>query len=704
MKIQHYLSRNLLAAAGTLLSLTATAQQPHNCHANEHMDELRYSDPAIALDMHNSAVELEAFTQDFIANQYDPSARTAIYTIPVVVHILHTNGPENISDEQVHDAILRLNNDFNKLNASWPSVHSDFLGIVADCQIEFKLARKTNTGQCTNGITRTYTETTHNDSGNDQVEAVQAEHGNWPGNKYLNIFVVNEASGAAGYTTYPANWSATDMDNGIKILHNYCGGIGTGNTTTATALTHEVGHWLNLMHCWGNSNSPGDTGNCSMDDNVTDTPNSFGWDHCNINGISCSSGVNNVENYMEYSYCSKMFTEGQKARMHAALNSSVGDRDNLWTSANLSATGVSLPDALCSADFSSDKFEICAGESISFSDDSYNYVSGRTWTFNGGTPNNSAVSDPVITYDTPGIYSVTLQVTDGSTTLSSTKTSYVIVHDVGGEPLPYFEGFESLSTFPDNTNFTRIDEDGDQQWQLTGTAFTSGSKSLKLNNYSTDIPGTHDAFSSGTIDLSGVDPSDELFFSFRYAYRQVNSSDDEWLRFYVSKDCGETWVLRKNWHGTNLSEVTAGTSYTPPDESAWYYEEVLNINSDYFVSNFRYKFDFENDGGNNIYIDDINLYPVSMTGITTSESSTGLSVYPNPVVDAMEIRLEIAEQADYSISLINALGEMVAVVYNGELLQGSNQLSYSTAELSPGIYFLRVESNGTVETRKIIKN
>jgi len=714
MKKGNQFKKTGLLASVLFLSLSGFGQEVHQCYTNQHMDELRRSDPAMAYDMEQSEQELEAYTSYYIANEYDPSARTAIYTIPVVFHILHTNGPENISDEQVWDAVARLNDDFNKLNASWTTVNPSFLGIVADIQIEFKLARKTNTGACTSGITRTYTTSTNLDQGNDQVAAVQAEHGNWPGNKYLNIFVVNEANGAAGYTTYPSNMTATSMSNGIKILHTYCGGIGTGYPSYATALSHEVGHWLNLRHCWGNSNNPACDGsdpnppcdgddNCDTDDLVTDTPNSIGWTACNVNGISCG-GLNNVENYMEYSGCRKMFTEGQKARMHAALNSSTGDRDNLWTPANLAATGVSLPDVLCQVIFSGDKTEICAGESVTFTDDSYNFVSGTNWTFAGGSPGISTSASPTITYNTPGVYSVTLQATDGSTTLTSTKTNYIVVLANPGDPLPYFEGFETLSTFPDNQRFTSIDEDGDEEWLLTSTASSSGIKSVKLNNYGTIEVGTIDAFASGTVDLSGVNPADDIVFNFRYAYRKKTSTDDEWLRFYISKDCGETWILRKQWHGSTLSTVTSTGAYTPPDESAWYSESVTNINSDYYVGNFRYKFEFENDGGNNIYIDDINLYPASMTALVEETPISGLSIYPNPVNDMMEIRLDIIENADFTITLVNAIGELVSVIYQGELVAGTNQLSYSAATLAKGIYFLRIESNGVVETRKVVKN
>ncbi len=686
----------------TLSTNSFSQHDVHYCHANEKMDEIKFQNPELYHQMETENQHLEEWTAQYIQNEYDPSARTAIYTIPVVFHVLHTNGPENISDAQIYSALELMNDNFNKLNASWTTVNPAFLGIVADCQIEFKLAKKKHNGQCTNGITRTFTETTHDDAGNAQVTAVSSAQGNWPGNKYLNIYVVNDAGGAAGYTTYPA-FGGTGMDNGIKILHNYVGAIGTSSLSVSTSLTHEIGHWLNLAHCWGSTNEPGLASNCSSDDGVTDTPNTIGWTTCNVNGISCSS-LDNVENYMEYSYCSKMYTEGQKARMHAALNSNTGGRSNLWSPSNLTATGVNLPDVLCQVNFSADRTEICAGESITFTDESYSLVTGTSWTFTGGSPGTSITSSPTITYNTPGVYTVSLQATDGSSTLTKTKTSYIVVMANPGVSPPYSEGFENLSSFPDNQNFTVSNDDGEQAWEITTSAASSGNKCVWLNNYNSTESGTKDAFASGPIDLSGVDPADPIVFNFRYAYRKVSTADHEWLRFYISKDCGATWVLRKNIHGDDLSEFTSSSSYLPTDESAWYSVSVTNINSDYYVSNMRFKFEFESDGGNNIYIDDINLYPFSMTSIEEEKATTGLSIYPNPVTDFMQVNFTAQATSEYTISILNALGQVVGIVYQGELQSGINQIGYSTAPLQHGVYFLRVESQGNITTQKFVKN
>ncbi|MFM7770523.1 MAG: zinc metalloprotease, partial [Bacteroidota bacterium] len=256
-----------------------------------------------------------------------------IYTIPVVFHVIHNNGPENIEDDQILNGLAILNRDFRMLNADISLVVSAFDGLTADIGIEFALATKDPNGNCTKGINRIVSPLT-NDGGQSMKDLIQ-----WPRNKYLNVWICADASGAAGYTLMPGDvsgiWGAAA--DGIVVRSDYVGAIGTSTGSKSRTLTHEVGHWLNLYHTWGPGNSPGVSSNCNQDDQVTDTPNTIGWTSCSLTGSSCGNAVDNVQNYMEYSYCSRMFTQGQRTRMRAALLSNVAQRSSLITAANLLA-------------------------------------------------------------------------------------------------------------------------------------------------------------------------------------------------------------------------------------------------------------------------------------------------------------------------------------------------------------------------------
>ena len=192
------------------------------------------------------------------------------------------------------------------------SIVSVFKPIAADCEIEFRLANIDPNGNCTNGIERIPSILTYNADDNSKLDP-------WPSNQYLNVWVVSDLgnSGAAAYAYYPG--TAPAGKDGVIAIHGYIGSIGTGSLGRSRVLTHEIGHCLNLAHVWGSTNNPGVA--CG-DDGVNDTPITKGWTACNLNGSVCNPpAIENVQNYMEYSYCCNMFTEGQKTRMRAALNS-----------------------------------------------------------------------------------------------------------------------------------------------------------------------------------------------------------------------------------------------------------------------------------------------------------------------------------------------------------------------------------------------
>lgn len=674
------------------------------CGNNVEMEAAFAKDPSLRIQHELDQQQFEREYQDFLQN-YDPHARAA-YTVPVVVHIVHEGGPENITDEQVYDAIFRLNEDFSMTNNDLSNTVSAFIGITGNTDVEFKLATKAPNGDCHKGITRTFLGGggAHDTGDNGFIrDAVDNAHGVWPQNRYMNVFVVKSIAGSAAYTNTPGNWySATGNGGSIYMRHTVMGSMGTSNMSNRHILSHEVGHWLNLRHCWGPNNSAGDPGSCSTDDNVSDTPNTIGWlGICDYDGETCGT-LDNVQNIMDYAgSCRTMFTQGQSARMVAALNSNTADRNNLWTASNLAATGTDGPGALCEAKFSADIRTICAGQSVTFTDESYHNVTTRSWTFTGGSPASSSAVEPVVTYNTPGVYSVTLDVGDGSSTETTTETEYIVVLDDPGVGIPYSEGFETISAIPDNENWMEIDYSGVDPWTLTTSTGYASSSCARLGNFgNSDM--SIDELLSGTIDLSGVSPGDNIHFSFRYAYRKRSSENDEWLRFYISKDCGQTWVLRKNIHGDGLSTVVNGAPYTPQNDGEWYYVEVDNINSDYYVSNFRYKFQFENDNGNNIYIDNINMYPTSMSDVTENEESY-LNVYPNPANDQATIEIIGSTGVDYNISVHSTLGQQVKTVFNGQLNAGLNKFELDIADLAKGVYLVRIESDGRLQTMKLVK-
>ncbi len=260
----------------------------------------------------------------------DPSRVTSdVIVIPVVVHVVYNTTAENISDAQILSQITVLNEDFRRLNSDaddiWPQ--------AADSEIEFCMAIVDPNGNPTNGITRTFTTTTSFSTNNNVKFTASGGQDAWPANNYLNIWVCDLTGGLLGYAQFPGGNAATD---GIVCDYAYFGTIGTATPPfhLGRTATHEVGHWLNLRHIWGD-------GGCSVDDFVTDTPVSDAPNYgCPIGHVSCGT-VDMVQNYMDYTddACMNIYTEGQKSRMRALFNPG-GARFSILSSPGC---GTSLP-------------------------------------------------------------------------------------------------------------------------------------------------------------------------------------------------------------------------------------------------------------------------------------------------------------------------------------------------------------------------
>ena len=654
------------------------------------------------------------------------SSKGTVFRIPVVFHVLHNQGIENISDEQIINAVAILNRDYRKQNADTATVHPDFLGLPFDSEIEFVLATKAPDGTCFKGITRTETILTfQGEDGDAQAQAVRDGNdvyiGDWPGNQYLNFFIADYICGAAGYTRYPSQWSADDMTNGIWVLHTYVGSIGTGYVGSSRALTHEVGHWLNLEHTWGPNNDPGTASSCGTDDGVTDTPNCIGVTACLLNSNTCNSDNaywgfdirDNVENYMDYSYCSKMFTSGQVARMRTAAQQTNTGRANLWSSANLTATGATGILSLCKAEFTTDKTSICLGDQIQFTDDSYNSANSWNWlitpssgwSFVAGTSATS--QNPQILFSAPGSYSIKLTASDGSISDDELKTNFIFVTPQAAT-LPFWEGFENYTSLANLNNWEVYNPQNNNAFTIENTTSYSGSKCAKLVNFG-QTPSNIDDLISAPIDLSVIPSTGIVTLSFRYSYRKVTSANYEYFKVFISSNCGDSWALRKTLANNNLSSLTSTTSWVPSQTSDWVTVHMTNVTNTYFTENFKAKFSFEGVGGNNFYLDDINLYAgapsdnLVTAGIDEVIDFENFSLYPNPTAAEFNVQFNVNKQERLRFEIQDLAGKFVRqhfILAN----EGTNLVSFETSELSKGMYLLKISSASGAKTVQFIVN
>ncbi len=643
----------------SIFSTVAIAQHHHHDFSEPDMmlnENLKKAHPEFAEDITKAENHLEKFTADFIQHQQHNASRAADYDyiIPVVFHILHEDGDENITNKEVYDAMRILNEDFKLENEDQTTTVPAFQSRMGDARIEFRLARKDPSGNPTNGIDRIRTSLTNNAGEGSKLNP-------WPRDTYMNIWIVKSiGSGAAGYTFLPSGAHRMPTRDGIILLYTYFSSVRTGTARRSRALTHEVGHWLNLPHPWGRTNNPGLASNCNDDDGVFDTPNTEGWTSCNLNGTTCGS-LDNVQNFMDYSYCATMFTKGQVSRMQAALNTWVAQRNSLVSKTNNEKAGVL---DLSFADFESDKRVICTNGSINFRDISIYGADSWSWEFEGGTPETSTERNPTVTYKFPGSYQVKLTVTNGTQTKTKIASAYVQVNRSVGNFLPVLEDFES-STEAISNNWVPENEDNDNiYWQISeGGVAPSGTKYLSVRNYD-NLKGMVESVISPAIDMSNI-INPQLTFEVATAERNPSAADGI-FKVYASTDCGQTWVTKL---ATNLEVLANGKSvagsFIPTSKGDWFTQTITKFDASDKVENLLLKFELENGNGNNVYIDNINLYGTFLmepglefprNGMDSVSTDIFLDWKAVPFVDKYEVQLSTnagfsstikSEQIDY---------------------------------------------------------
>ncbi|KAA9333439.1 T9SS type A sorting domain-containing protein [Hymenobacter busanensis] len=342
-----------LAGLGLLATTSASAQK-RSCAAVDNLAAQLAADPSMAA----RRAAIEAQTAAYQANPETAQRGTAItVTIPVVVHVLYNTAAQNISDAQIQSQIAVLNEDYHKLNADYTKTPAAFAGLVADVGVQFVLAKQTPTGAATTGIERKQTTKTSWGTDDAMKRASTGGLDAWNSSKYLNLWVCNLSGGVLGYAQFPGGAAATD---GVVILTSAFGKGGSASApfNLGRTGTHEVGHWLNLNHIWGDDGTA-----CTGTDNVSDTPNQADENYGTPSypQSSCSNTSDMFMNYMDYvdDAAMYMFSTGQSSRMNA-LFATGGARAGLLTSVGGTAPGGgggTTPVSYCASNGSNQGYE-----------------------------------------------------------------------------------------------------------------------------------------------------------------------------------------------------------------------------------------------------------------------------------------------------------------------------------------------------------
>lgn len=297
---------------------TIVSAQPR-CASTEYLDLQKKQDPMLVARMQNIekatqlSVHLQSINSINSLSDAEKENKLSVIRIPVVVHVLYKTDGENISDDQIKSQIDALNRDYRRQNQDTVNTPARFKSIAADVQIEFALATVDPNGRATNGIVRKQCNRASWESDDKIKSSKNGGDDAWDTKSYLNIWV-GKINKVLGYSTFPGTDPALD---GVVITYTAFGTINTSSPYQMGRTTvHEVGHWLNLKHIWGDDH-------CG-DDFVDDTPKQGYYTTGCPGGAfrsSCDNGTlgDMYMNYMDFTddACMNLFTEGQKARMRA---------------------------------------------------------------------------------------------------------------------------------------------------------------------------------------------------------------------------------------------------------------------------------------------------------------------------------------------------------------------------------------------------
>lgn len=630
-------------------------------------------------------------------NSLNKKSSDGIRTIPIVVHVIHNGGSENISLQQIQSQIQILNEDFGKLIGT----NGDGDGI--DTKVRFCLANKDPNGNCTDGVVRVKSFLTNHQS---YQRSLLKDLSFWDNERYLNIYLVRNINGnVGGYSSFP---NGPPEEDGVVVRHSLFGNIGTAASGLGRTTTHELGHWFGLYHTFNNG--------CGIDlctdgDFVCDTPpQSMPSYNCNIKN-TCSNDIpdtnDQTANYMNYTpgSCKDMFTDGQGKRIGATLDAI---RSVIWSSENLTFTGCDsnyIPPTECKivADFVALNTDLCSGNSVNLMDRSLNNPTNWQWLTPGGTPDFSTVENPTITYDLVGTYSVTLIAGDSSYKDYKIVNGFITVVAPGiGDSLSFMENFDRGVYPPTSLKINNLDSG--ITWELDSMASVSGKYSIKINNLINTNYGSSDELILPHFDLSTANRDSNVYMSFNWAYAKSDATFSDDLLVLLSTDCGVNF--KRVLYRTQNSLATGPTQTTAfiPDSSQWKYVSIP-LNSYRKESFVQIKIVNVTDGGNNLYLDNIYVGDGSAQVVKPNTEKTqhgDFSLYPNPALGKTTLEYWMEQKGQVEISILALSGQKVKTFYKGLNDRGIHKITLSTNGIVPGIYFVNLKTDKLNKSLKLL--
>ncbi|MEM6263282.1 MAG: M43 family zinc metalloprotease [Bacteroidota bacterium] len=644
---------------------------------------------------------------------------TTILTIPVVFHILHQNGPENIADSLVFRAMQELNESFR---------YQGFFnqGTGADSYVEFCLATTQPDGTPFNGIRRIETPFTRLGTLNAIYNSRESLVFN--PNQYLNIFVNESLLGGAllGIAAFP-NEAGSSRD-AINMDYQY---VGASTPDSTAILTHEVGHILGLYHTFQDGC---DNLDCLLQgDRVCDTrPDLVVFEGCSTPTNSCNTDADDPSvlnpftsdsadlNYLYMDYnetaCMNAFSPGQVVRMRQVLRNYRPSYLNSTVCQPLPALDAAVAEVLnplplvCDPAFQPSIVVSNTGQTPLTSFDA-GYQLGtdppRTINWTG----NLAFGDSV-TLTLPPVIGVPTATTpfrafvvnpnaqaDGRV---SNDTLTVDIRRVAPSRMPISEDFEG-GLSPQWT----LDPAINNAWQREqlGCAQNDDGYCLRLDNTRFFNFGPTNSYVSPPIDLRN-DSTAFLFFDVAYAFSDSVSFlfPNDILIIEVSEDCGQTYPENQQLYfrfGRDLAtkEISPDTieTWTPTCDD-WRTENIGLLDYAGKVINIRFRF-VKDLNGFPVYIDNININSI-LSSNSPQQIASMWNVFPNPASDRLFIQGDNSFSGPIKFELMAPTGQVV--LKQSARVMAQEMVNMDVSSVAKGIYFLRLTTNGQVYTQQVL--
>jgi hypothetical protein len=625
-----------------LLASVGLSNAQRACGTMEHHAMMIAQDPSFQHNLEN----IEEHTRQTIQNN---GARILV-NIPVVFHVVYNTAAQNISDALLNAQLAQLNQDFRKLNTDNSLTPSLFAGVAADMEINFCLAQQTPTGAATTGIIRKSTTTTAFSTNDNMKRNANGGSDAWDATKYLNVWVCNMSGGILGYAQFPGGAVATD---GVVLQFNTVGsrttpGSGAPYNLGRTA-THEVGHWLNLRHIWGDATCGSDL----VSDTPTHRTSNAGCPAYPKTNTCTGGGTEMTMNYMDYTddACMYMFSAGQKARAQALFATGgfrVGLLSSIGCNAPSGGTTCNVPASLTSSAVGSSTATVSWAAAIGALSYSLQYKTSTatTWTTVSATSTSASLTG--LTASTTYNFQVASVCASGtsaySTAGSFTTTAVVSCTDVY-EPN---ESRTGAKTIPLSSNVSaRISTSIDKDYLKFVNTTAARNVRVTLSN----LPADYDL---------------KLYRSSTLVGTSQNSGTSNESLIY-----------------NNTQAATTYTAYV------YGYNGAFNATSCYTIRAEISGTSFVRQSAEELEIMNEEL------------SNEPLQVYPNPTSGLLNIRLQPEGDINQTVEVYNQLGQKVEsfeLSFTKEMPAVELQLS----DLTDGIYFVRVYDGNTVQTRKVM--